>query len=88
MSEDVKSAVTAMLLYETNSVLVGTAGCDIYLIGLSDFDTRLIVTCHRDTIYDIAFPRYNEETVIIGANAKSNEYRFFIEIFLSMFREC
>ncbi|XP_043280984.1 cilia- and flagella-associated protein 52 [Venturia canescens] len=65
-TEYVKSAVTSMLLYDTNSVLVGTAACDIYLINLSDFDTRLIVTCHRNTIYDIAFPSGFSEIFATG----------------------
>lgn len=57
MSENIRSTVTSMSLLESDSILMGTVACEIYQLSLSDFDTRLVITCHTNTIYDIAFPQ-------------------------------
>lgn len=57
MSENVRSAVTSVLLYKNEYVIVGTSLSEIYQVKLTDFDMRLLVTCHTETIYDIAFPQ-------------------------------
>lgn len=55
-AENVCSAVTAMVLQRNEFVLVGTSWCEIYQIQLSNFHLRLLVTCHTNCIYSIAFP--------------------------------
>ncbi|XP_076292526.1 cilia- and flagella-associated protein 52 [Lasioglossum baleicum] len=53
--------VTSMVRYKNDLILVGTAQCEIYEIQLSNFQTRLLVTCHTSPIYDLAFPRDRSE---------------------------
>lgn len=57
LSGKVRSAVTSMILWKNEFVIVGTAISEIYQVKLSDFDMRLLVTCHTATIYDVAFPQ-------------------------------
>ncbi|XP_043464838.1 cilia- and flagella-associated protein 52-like isoform X1 [Leptopilina heterotoma] len=60
-AENVGNAVSSMVLYKNDYVLIGTTLCEIYQIKLKDFDMRLLVTCHTNTIYSIAFPsNYSE----------------------------
>lgn len=49
--------VTSMVRYKNDFILVGTALCEIYEIELTKFHMRLIVTCHTNSIFDVAFPR-------------------------------
>ncbi|KAF3421546.1 hypothetical protein E2986_01513 [Frieseomelitta varia] len=51
-----------------------TALCEIYEIELSSFQMRLIVTCHTNSIYDLAFPRNSSE---IFATASKNDIRIW-----------
>ncbi|XP_053987938.1 cilia- and flagella-associated protein 52 isoform X2 [Hylaeus volcanicus] len=53
--------VTSMIRYKHNLILVATALCEIYEMELSSFHTRLLVTCHTSSIYDLAFPRDRSE---------------------------
>ncbi|XP_076648661.1 cilia- and flagella-associated protein 52 isoform X2 [Halictus rubicundus] len=53
--------VTSMVSYKNDLILVGTAQCEIYEIQVSNFHTRLLVTCHTSPIYDLAFPRDRSE---------------------------
>lgn len=55
--ENVCSAVTSMILYLNEFVLIGTNWCEIYQIQLSNFHIRLLVTSHTSCIYSVAFPR-------------------------------
>ncbi|KAF7402973.1 hypothetical protein HZH66_005240 [Vespula vulgaris] len=72
--ENVCGTVTSMLLYKNDFVLVGTALSEIYQIRLSDFDMRLLVTCHNSSIYSIVFPwNYSE----IFATAGKNDIRLW-----------
>ncbi|XP_043258261.1 cilia- and flagella-associated protein 52 [Colletes gigas] len=58
---NVCATVTSMIRYKHDLILVGTAECEIYEMELSSFRTRLLVTCHTDSIYDLAFPRNHSE---------------------------
>nr|XP_033335885.1 cilia- and flagella-associated protein 52 [Megalopta genalis] len=54
--------VTSMVSsYKNDAILVGTARCEIYEIQVSNFHTRLLVSCHTGSIYDLAFPRDHSE---------------------------
>lgn len=55
--ENVCSAITSMVLYLNEFVLIGTVWCEIYQIQLSNFHMRLLVTSHTSCIYSVAFPR-------------------------------
>ncbi|XP_051157858.1 cilia- and flagella-associated protein 52 isoform X2 [Leptopilina boulardi] len=60
-AENVGSAVSSMVLYKNDYVLIGTTLCEIYQIKLNDFNMRLLISCHTNTIYSIAFPpNYSE----------------------------
>ncbi|KAJ8682769.1 hypothetical protein QAD02_018561 [Eretmocerus hayati] len=74
MSENVRSAVTSMILLNDQFLMVGTSLSEIYQVKISDFDMRLLVTCHTDTIYDIAFPRNYSE---IFATGSKNDIRLW-----------
>ncbi|XP_029176006.1 cilia- and flagella-associated protein 52 [Nylanderia fulva] len=67
--ENVCSAVTSMVLYLNEFVLVGTAWCEIYQIQLSNFHMRLLVTSHTSCIYSIAFPRISSEIFATGGKS-------------------
>lgn len=56
-SRNVCAMVTSMVRYKNEFILVGTALCEIYEIELARFHMRLIVTCHTNSIFDVAFPR-------------------------------
>ncbi|XP_015518674.1 cilia- and flagella-associated protein 52 [Neodiprion lecontei] len=58
---NVKNTVTSMVLFKQEYLFVGTVFCEIYQIKLEDFDIRLLVTCHTNSIYDIAFPHNYSE---------------------------
>ncbi|XP_011860734.1 PREDICTED: cilia- and flagella-associated protein 52 [Vollenhovia emeryi] len=66
-AENVCSAVTSIVLYRNEFVLVGTSWCEIYQIQLSDFHMRLLVTCHISCIYSVAFPRNHSEVFATGS---------------------
>ncbi|KAK2579213.1 hypothetical protein KPH14_008184 [Odynerus spinipes] len=69
LAENVCSTVTSMVLYKHDFVLVGTVLSEIYQIRLSDFDMRLLVTCHNSSIYSIVFPwNYSEIFATGGKN--------------------
>ncbi|XP_012271661.1 cilia- and flagella-associated protein 52 [Orussus abietinus] len=71
-AENVRSQVTSMALHKGEFILIGTVFCEIYQIRLSDFDMRLLVTCHTNTIYDIAFPHNYSE---VFATSSKNDIR-------------
>ncbi|KAG5329830.1 CFA52 protein, partial [Acromyrmex charruanus] len=74
--ENVCSAVTSMVLYLNEFVLIGTSWCEIYQIKLSNFaDMRLLVTCHTSCIYSIAFPRNHSEVFATGSK---NDVRLWL----------
>ncbi|XP_039306086.1 cilia- and flagella-associated protein 52 [Solenopsis invicta] len=72
--ETVCSAVTSMVLHLNEFLLVGTSWCEIYQIQLSNFHMRLLVTCHTNCIYSIAFPRNHSE---IFATGSKNDVRLW-----------
>ncbi|XP_001607842.2 cilia- and flagella-associated protein 52 [Nasonia vitripennis] len=74
LSGNVRSAVTSMILWKNEFVIVGTALSEIYQVKLSDFDMRLLVTCHTSTIYDVAFPHDYSE---IFATGSKNDIRLW-----------
>lgn len=57
-STNVNSAVTSIQLLNDNTILVATAASEIYEVDLVDFQAKLVVTCHSDAIYDVAFPQW------------------------------
>ncbi|KAL6443642.1 hypothetical protein ACFW04_001630 [Cataglyphis niger] len=65
-TENVCSAVTSIVLYLNEFVLVGTAWCEIYQIQLSNFHMRLLVTSHTSCIYSVAFPRIRSDIFATG----------------------
>ncbi|XP_043524972.1 cilia- and flagella-associated protein 52 [Frieseomelitta varia] len=71
---NVCAMVTSLIRYKNNFILVATALCEIYEIELSSFQMRLIVTCHTNSIYDLAFPRNSSE---IFATASKNDIRIW-----------
>ncbi|KAG5310590.1 CFA52 protein, partial [Acromyrmex insinuator] len=74
--ENVCSAITSMVLYLNEFVLIGTSWCEIYQIKLSNFaDMRLLVTCHTSCIYSIAFPRNHSEVFATGSK---NDVRLWV----------
>ncbi|KYN02582.1 PREDICTED: cilia- and flagella-associated protein 52 [Cyphomyrmex costatus] len=73
--ENVCSAITSMVLYLNEFVLVGTSWCEIYQITLSNFHMRLLVTCHTSCIYSIAFPRNHSEEFATGSK---NDVRLWL----------
>ncbi|KZC13749.1 WD repeat-containing protein 16 [Dufourea novaeangliae] len=58
---NVCGTVTSMIKYKDDFILVGTSQCEIYEIQVSSFRTRLLLTCHTSSIYDLAFPRNRSE---------------------------
>ncbi|EFN62882.1 WD repeat-containing protein 16 [Camponotus floridanus] len=64
--ENVCSAVTSMVLYLNEFVLIGTNWCEIYQIQLSNFHMRLLVTSHTSCIYSVAFPRIRSDIFATG----------------------
>ncbi|XP_070166598.1 cilia- and flagella-associated protein 52 isoform X2 [Polyergus mexicanus] len=73
-AENVCSAVTSMILYLNEFVLIGTAWCEIYQIQLSNFHIRLLVTSHTSCIYSVAFPRVRSD---IFATGSKNDVRLW-----------
>ncbi|XP_031370083.1 cilia- and flagella-associated protein 52 isoform X3 [Apis dorsata] len=71
-SRNVCAMVTSMVRYKNEFILVGTALCEIYEIELARFHMRLIVTCHTNSIFDVAFPRNYSE---IFATTSKNDIR-------------
>ncbi|XP_066601351.1 cilia- and flagella-associated protein 52 [Prorops nasuta] len=65
MSQNVCSSVTSMILYKT-FILIGTASCEIYQIQISNFDLRLLITCHVEAIHAIEFPHNFSEVFATG----------------------
>ncbi|XP_014217506.1 cilia- and flagella-associated protein 52-like [Copidosoma floridanum] len=74
LAENVRSAVTSMIFWKNEFIVVGTILSEIYQIKLSDFDMRLLVTCHTATIYDVAFPHNYSE---IFATSSKNDIRLW-----------
>ncbi|XP_033214213.1 cilia- and flagella-associated protein 52 isoform X2 [Belonocnema kinseyi] len=73
-SEHVGATVSSMVRYKTEYVLIGTSSCEIYQIKLKNFDMRLLVTCHTNTIYGISFPQNYSE---IFATGSKNDIRLW-----------
>lgn len=55
-STNVNSAVTSIQLLNDNTILVATAASEIYEVDIVDFQAKLVISCHTDAIYDVAFP--------------------------------
>ncbi|XP_066256318.1 cilia- and flagella-associated protein 52 [Euwallacea similis] len=55
-STNVNSAVTSLQMLDDHTILLGTAASEIYEVNTKDFQAKLILTCHTDAIYDVAFP--------------------------------
>lgn len=53
----VAGPVSSLQLLRSDMVLVGTQSCEIYSLCLTDFDLKLLKTCHTSTVHDIAFPQ-------------------------------
>ncbi|XP_020291599.1 cilia- and flagella-associated protein 52 isoform X2 [Pseudomyrmex gracilis] len=64
--ENLCSAITSIVLYQNEHVLVGTSWCEIYQVRLSNFHAHLLVTSHTSCIYSLAFPRNHSETFATG----------------------
>ncbi|XP_017767135.1 PREDICTED: cilia- and flagella-associated protein 52 [Eufriesea mexicana] len=71
---NVCAAMTSMLRYKNDVILVGTIKCEIYEIELSSFHIRLIATCHTNSIFDLTFPRNCSE---IFATTSENDIRIW-----------
>lgn len=54
----VRGAVTSITWYEKNSFLVSTSCCEIYEVNSTNLKSNIILTCHTDSVYDVAFPQY------------------------------
>ncbi|XP_015588668.1 cilia- and flagella-associated protein 52 isoform X2 [Cephus cinctus] len=67
LTENVTGSITSIELLGTQFILVGTSRCEIYQLKLSNFDMRLLVTCHTSAIYDIAFPHNYSEVFATGS---------------------
>lgn len=52
-----KASVTSLQFWNEKTILAGTSNCEIFSIDLDTFETILLVTCHMDAIYDVAFPQ-------------------------------
>ncbi|XP_011496716.1 PREDICTED: cilia- and flagella-associated protein 52 [Ceratosolen solmsi marchali] len=74
LAENVRSGVSSLVLWKDEYIIVGTIFSEIYQIKLSNFDMRLLVTCHTATIYDIAFPHNYSE---IFATGSKNDIRLW-----------
>ncbi|XP_020710448.2 cilia- and flagella-associated protein 52 [Athalia rosae] len=72
---DVKNVVTSLVLHEQKFVFVGTVFCEIYQINIADFDIRLLVTCHTNSIYDIVFPHNYSEVFATSSKADIRIWR-------------
>ncbi|XP_021919910.1 cilia- and flagella-associated protein 52 isoform X2 [Zootermopsis nevadensis] len=59
-STNVNAAPTSLLLVQT-TVFIGTMLSEIFTVDLETFEVKLHVTCHRHSIYDIAFPHEYSE---------------------------
>jgi hypothetical protein len=55
-SASVDSAPTSLQLVHT-TIFVGTMLSEIFTVDLETFEVMLHVTCHKQAIYDIAFPQ-------------------------------
>lgn len=53
----VNGAVSTLQL-KLDSILIGTDACEIYVLHLTDFNLKLVITCNTSAVYDIAFPQY------------------------------
>ncbi|KAI4470193.1 wd-40 repeat protein [Holotrichia oblita] len=53
---NVKGGVTSLVFYDNDEIFVGTTNCELFSIDLKTFQTKLLITCHTSTIYDVAFP--------------------------------
>ncbi|EZA49276.1 WD repeat-containing protein [Ooceraea biroi] len=65
-AQNVCSAVTSMILYLNEFVLVGTAWCEIHQIQLSNFHSSLLVTSHTSCVYSVAFPLNRSDIFATG----------------------
>lgn len=45
-----------MEFLNNKTILIGTTNCEIFAIDMDSFETALLITCHVEAIYDIAFP--------------------------------
>ncbi|XP_034936102.1 cilia- and flagella-associated protein 52 [Chelonus insularis] len=70
----VQGAVTSIMQYDEQSLLVGTSCCEICQVSLTNLRTKIIITCHTDSVYDIAFP-YNYSEIF--ATASKNDIRLW-----------
>ncbi|KAK0095663.1 hypothetical protein PV326_007707 [Microctonus aethiopoides] len=62
-----RGAVTSIDNYINHSVIIGTAECEIYQINLKKFDIQVVLTCHIDAVYDVAFPENFSEVFATGS---------------------
>ncbi|XP_066909450.1 cilia- and flagella-associated protein 52 isoform X2 [Halyomorpha halys] len=69
---EVGSFVTSMQLQGKNNVLIGTIQCEMFVMDLSEFKPKLIISCHTSTIFDIAFPAGYSH---VFATASKNDVR-------------
>lgn len=68
---DVRSSVTSVQLMNA-TILVGTAACEVFTVGLDDFNVVRLFTCHTSAVYDLAFPHdYGE----VFATASADDVR-------------
>ncbi|CAD6241390.1 GSCOCG00002716001-RA-CDS [Cotesia congregata] len=70
----VRGAVTSITWYEKNSFLVSTSCCEIYEINSTNLKSNIILTCHTDSVYDVAFPHNYSE---IFATGSKNDIRLW-----------
>jgi len=68
---DVCSSVTSIQLMDA-AILVGTVACELFTVGLDDFNVMRLFTCHTSAVHDLAFPHdYGE----VFATASANDVR-------------
>ncbi|XP_022914302.2 cilia- and flagella-associated protein 52 [Onthophagus taurus] len=73
-STKINGIPTSFNIFQNDQLFVGTNCCELYSINLTTFQTVLLITCHKSTIFDVAFPYHFSE---VFATASQDDVRIW-----------